>query len=217
MNCLSLRRPKDTILLPPRFDEIRNLDFSATERQHYIRIKDRAYKRIAEATQTRSPTDFLNALHWVNELRLLCNHGIRNPIDFQLRDQLMTAQRSWNQIAAQIIFDQLEEAGLARCSNASCGSDLASVYSHETEMQNLDDPRLDESLEMLCSFCYQERVSQADKFFPVCNHLPRCSWTQKQLNYRSEGFSSYSRNTQLPTKLMSVIEDLSRVPKGIKR
>ena len=75
VNCISLRRPKSTIELPPRDDQDKFLDFSLDEWEHYKTVKKISYQKIREASHEKGASTFLNALHWVNELRLICNHG----------------------------------------------------------------------------------------------------------------------------------------------
>jgi SNF2 family DNA or RNA helicase len=78
VNLLSLRRPKSTVHLPPRNDVIKMLDFNPRERQHYEVVKASAAQYISEASERAQRKAFLNALHRVNELRLVCNHGIKD-------------------------------------------------------------------------------------------------------------------------------------------
>ncbi|KAL9138566.1 MAG: hypothetical protein Q9175_000194 [Cornicularia normoerica] len=87
VNCLSLRRPKTTIELPPRRDDIIYLDFSTKEWEDYQRVKNKTLYNLDNAGGENGGTRFYNALKWVNELRLMCNHGTMNPKEAQKIDE----------------------------------------------------------------------------------------------------------------------------------
>jgi SWI/SNF-related matrix-associated actin-dependent regulator of chromatin subfamily A3 len=78
VNCISLCRTKSVIDLPKREDEILFLDLSPKEREYYDLVKCNTIQSINEALSHNplAPNQYLNALQWLNELRLICNHGL---------------------------------------------------------------------------------------------------------------------------------------------
>ena len=217
VNCLSLRRPKSTINLPPPNHFTKHLDFSPNERQHYEIVKASATQCINEASEKAHRKAFLNALHRVNELRLTCNHGIKdkniaeNPEVADIGDSVWTAE------AAQTLFDEMETAGIALCSNIQCGQDLSSKMSSETDMQSMEEPRLGESSDLFCSACFEGRPNQSCRFYTICNHLPRCASAKKQENTAMTSSIFDKTTKELPTKIEAVVKDLLDLAEGTKR
>jgi hypothetical protein len=216
VSSLSLRRPKSTVNLPPRKDSIKKLDFRLDERQHYDFVKASASRYIHTAARGTGAGALFNALHRVNELRLICNHGIREDAASQ-REVASNLESSWTAEGAQTLFDEMEKAGLAICSDPRCRLDLSLRMSSEADLQRNDEPRLGSSSELFCSTCFENRPTPADKFHLVCYHEPRCSFTKSLGNpgLRS-GFLDKSER-DLPTKIEAVVKDLSELPQGVKR
>ncbi|KAF7509219.1 hypothetical protein GJ744_008279 [Endocarpon pusillum] len=76
VNSVTLRRTKATISLPKRNDEIHVLEFEYEEAQLYEKIKAQTRQKIEELGDLLPSHTFLNALKWINDLRLVCNHGV---------------------------------------------------------------------------------------------------------------------------------------------
>ena len=224
VNCLALRRPKTTIELLPRKDEIVYLDFSREEWEDYKRVKSQTLYNIDNVQESGS-VKFLNALKWVNELRLMCTHGLRNPKETQ--PQVVTPP-AWSVHEAQVRFDQLEEVGLAKCSSTGCCQDLSSALSSETGAEHEDDPWISESLELWCSLCFKSRGKADSTVLRICNHLPRRF--QKQDSTDEDG-KAYLRSESsvrsnlvtaktdkpLPTKVKMLLQHLLEAPEDTKR
>ena len=216
VNCLSLRRPKTTIELPPRVDQTVKLNFSVEEGKYYRLIKAKTRGRIDSVSSgPRGGTFFLNALQWVNELRLICNHGVVDHKALQALESMPTERPAWTEKAAQLHFDQLDRVGLARCSNLECSQDLTTAMSNETVKD--EEPRLEESLELLCWPCFNSRSGKAGKFFKVCNHEPRCPSHEITPELRDNKSQGLIRGGVTPSKLQRVIDDLLATPTHIKR
>lgn len=228
VNCLSLRRPKTTIELPPRRDVTTHLDFSEQEQQYYQYVKSKTLHTINSVNNASDSARFINALQWVNQLRLICNHGITNQKAVEEFDGLPVSRPGWSGEEAQKRFDQLDNVGLAKCSNPECNRDLSSALSSETDTEHADEPRFEESLELLCSSCFQNRSGRAGKFFKVCNHLPRSlvnavalalpetsSYAERILPAR--GYLSPGKEGNIPSKIRELVRDLSETPDDIKR
>ena len=76
VNSITLRRTKATISLPKRNDETHVLEFEYDEAQLYEKIKAQTRQKIEELEDLLPSHTFLNALKWINDLRLVCNHGV---------------------------------------------------------------------------------------------------------------------------------------------
>ncbi|MCJ1473085.1 alpha-1,6-mannosyltransferase [Lambiella insularis] len=216
VNCISLRRPKTTVKLPHRYDQTVYLDFNEPERRYHDRIRTTTRSKLYDAYQLGSSMNFINALQWVNELRLICNHGITNIKATSILTDVSQRLSKWNPHEAQMVFDQLDDAGLAKCSNPECFEDLTSALSSETDTQNIDEPRIEQSLELLCFSCFHARENKPAGFLKVCNHLPRCS-SQSPADDDPPPLSDrlYTGN-DTPCKVQRLLEDLSNSPEGIK-
>lgn len=225
VNCLALRRPKTTVELLPRRDEIVDLEFNTEEREDYQRAKSQAVYRLDNVGGEGGCTKFLNALKWVNELRLMCIHGMRNHKEIE---KIENNPPEWSVQEAQARFDQLDGIGLAKCSNAACCQDLSSALSSETGAEHEDEPWIGESLELWCSLCFKSQSTTDNRVFKICNHLPRRS--RKQDAEDEEGNASLGidssapsilltpkKNNRLPTKVRRLLQDLVEAPEDTKR
>ena len=221
INCLSLRRPKTTIELPPRQDTTIRLRFSESEEKHYREVQIAARSKLHSLGEgSQAGTTFMNALQWLNKLRLVCNHGLHDgtTIAKALRS-FQDSRVKWSEAEAQSQFDHLDHAGLAKCSAPDCGQDLSSALSSEGDDSNVDEPRLEESLELLCLSCYEKRTKDRSvKFFKVCNHLPRCESSKSEFSDGQIFGNAFSnQNVPLPTKIKTVVDVLQQTPDDIKR
>ena len=215
INCLSLRRPKDTIPLLPRGDHTIYLEFSDKEREDYIWVRGKVNISIESEIHERSSVTFLNTLRWLNEMRLMCNHGKRSAKETDLLDQVPP---TWTDKEAQARFDEIDHAGQATCQNPDCCQDLTSVLSSEDEERHEDEPWISESLEIWCSSCYQHKPNANAKVYRICNHQPRRSLGKAI--HRDVGRSSLDGITSLdalPTKMRRLVQDLLETPHDTKR
>lgn len=221
VNCLALRRPKSTIELLPRNDDIVYLEFSKKEWEDYQRVRSQTVYNLNKVGGEIGGTKFLNALKWVNELRLMCIHGMK---DFQEMQRIEDIPPAWSEQEAQARFDQLDGVGLAKCSNAACCQDLSSALSSETGAEHEDDPWIGDLLELWCSLCFKSQGTTAAKVFNICNHLPRRSQKQDATDEEGNTDSSATPNlltpkkdNRLPTKVRRLLQDLNETPADTKR
>ena len=201
------------------------LDFNTEESKEYQRVKSKTLYNLDNVGGSRGGTEFINALKWVNELRLMCNHGPRNPKETQ---EIEGPPPAWSLQEAQARFDQLDGVGLAKCSNSTCCQDLSSALSSETGAEHEDEPYIGESLEIWCSLCFRASGNTVTKAFRICNHLPRRSKEQDETKEDDKisfdtGFSGSSSLTALkkddrpPTKVKRLLQDLLETPEETKR
>ena len=226
VNCLSLRGPKDTIQLLPRKDEVSVLSFNELERQSYQQMRANTLASIGNldsGSYGDTAGKLVNALRWVNELRLLCNHGSRFPQETGYPDQHVT---TWNARLAQLRFDQLDGIGLPKCSNSACGQDLSSVVASEEDSAHDEEPSVTESLEIWCSSCFSDQRTNGVSAHKICHHLPRQSGKlDNEIVVAAELTSSFPLSSgssdkgeqPLPTKIRRVVEDVLKTPDDVKR
>ncbi|KIW69455.1 hypothetical protein PV04_05332 [Phialophora macrospora] len=69
---IAIRRPKDTLALPDRIDQIRHVNFDSGERSLYEKVRLRIRDNALSSNATPKPN---HILRWINELRGLCSHG----------------------------------------------------------------------------------------------------------------------------------------------
>lgn len=213
VNSLSLRRPKATIKLLARKDDVIRLDFGEREKEYYQQVKNSTRHKIDSAVRESSNATFLNALKWVNELRLICNHGVMNKKAIKILEEAPTDSATLHEQEAQARFDQLDTVGLAKCSNPSCSQDLSSVLSSE---EHHDEPRIDDWLKLWCSSCFHDHVKGTSKFFKICNHLPRRS-TRLRDSTTQFGNNTIGNEESIPSKIKRLIQDLNETPEQTKR
>ncbi len=209
----------------PKRDEVIYLDFSREEHEDYQRVKAQTLYSLDKVGEEGGGTRFLNALKWVNELRLMCIHGMRTSKETQ---EIGDTPPAWSTQEAQARFDQLDEVGLASCSNAACRQDLSSALSSETTTEHEDDPWIGESLELLCSLCIKSRSKTDIKLLRICNHLPRRSQKQAGVDDNHRAFLEIDpsarsslvtrkKDERLPTKVRCLLQRLLETPEDTKR
>ena len=227
VNSLSLRRPKNTIELLPRKDYISKLDFDDQEWKSYRDIRSKTLSCIdTNDSDSKNPrnSNLSNALKWMNELRLVCNHGVRPSTELEKVEQQVSI---WTVRQAQASFDQLDALGLAKCSDPACCQDLSSVLSDETT-EHQEEPWVDESLNIWCSQCSEKQLNGIPNALRVCNHQPRGSQSSPAFEDKDkmsdELNSSHlyvqatsAKPSRLPTKMKKLIQDLLETPNDTKR
>lgn len=223
VNSLSIRRPKTTINLLARRDDVIYLEFSVQELQYYQQVKVSTKHKIDSADRESSNATFLNALKWLNELRLICNHGVTNRKFLQTLEEAPAARPTICEKEAQARFDQLDGVGLAKCSNPSCSQDLSSTLSSETDTEHHEEPRIDEWLGLWCSSCFHDQIVNMPKAFKICNHLPRRSTklhdsiTEFEYIPLKQGNLDFEKEENIPSKIKRLLQDLCETPDHVKR
>lgn len=219
VNCLSIRRPKNTIELPARQDLTVELKLNDEERQLYEHIKKSTLQGIGGVDREGGSANLFNILKMLNQLRSVCNHGLQGKEYAYGIIQAVTNNPAWTQKAAQSRFDHLDAIGLARCSNPECAQDLSSALSSELENEHEDEPYIEELLTVLCTTCVGDRPGAASGFLKVCNHFPRqsygdCGFDVNDVFDAEDPFSIVpspavvDRADCVPTKIKRIVHDL---------
>lgn len=228
VNCLSIRRPKNTIELPARQDRTVPLELNNEERQLYEHIRNSTLQGIARVDREDGSATEFNILRMLNQLRLVCNHGVQGKEYAYRITQALTNNHAWTQKAAQSRFDHLDAIGQARCSNPECAQDLSSALSSELDNEHEDEPYIEEFLTVLCSSCVSDRTGASSGFLKVCNHFPRqsfgdCGFDSNDVFDPEDPFSIVQnhavvdRANCVPTKIKRIVHDLLQTSEDTKR
>jgi SNF2 family DNA or RNA helicase len=211
INCISLCRTKEIIDLPKREDEIHNLDFNPEEREYYETQKARTIQQFNDALSSSPPKpgQYLNALQWLNELRLICNHGISHS---KRKQNAMLgvpqASSAWTKEVADKAFETLVCAGDAVCSVCR---DILTDSTGEASSSEHSKPTLTSCLNLTCGSCIHD-VTRG-RSVPKCSHSPPCpsrevSWDPEaavgQVVKFLPGIDSVETSTKLKTLMTSL-------------
>jgi len=222
VNCISLCRTKAIIDLPKREDLIHNLDFSPEEQEFYDKAKEGTIRKLDYALSSNSlqPGQYLNALQWLNELRLICNHGLVHSKRDSNKGPMITPQdtQTWNKATANKAFETIVCANEAICS--VCGNGLTDGAGGGSN-SDFPKPYLAKCLTLTCGSCVKD--SPSGQPVPTCSHIPLCksvevSWTPDIISCATVGKPLPDiPEDQISTKLKTLLKDLQTCTKGEKR
>lgn len=222
VNCISLCRTKAIIDLPKREDLIRYLKFSPEEEDCYNKAKERTIRKIDAAlcSNPLQSSQYLNALQWLNELRLLCNHGLvhSNREVNKIVSVTPHETQTWNKSTANKAFETIVCANEAICS--VCGNVLSDGAGEGSNSEN-PRPYLAKCLTLTCGSCIKD--SPSGQPVPTCSHLPLCksvevSWTPDVPFDTGRGKTlPVIPEEHISTKLRTLMVDLQTCPQGEKR
>lgn len=211
---ITLCRTTSVINLPKRVDQIHHLDFSTAEQEVYDAAKTRTAGLLDDAILGGSSKKglYLNALQWLNTLRLICNHGVldsRRGQNLARADTLL--DEPWNELTAQAAFQNMVCAGAAVCSN--CTANLSADDEESSkELSEIARPRLLACLQLLCDTCFHEKPR--DTGCPACSSVPRCAAVEVSLAedattpYQMATPSGTFSDDGIPIKLKALVKDL---------
>jgi SWI/SNF-related matrix-associated actin-dependent regulator of chromatin subfamily A3 len=226
VNAITLCRSKDSIDLPRRTNIIHDLEFSSAERKVYNEAKDRTATLLDNAMSAEYAQRgvYLNALQWLNTLRLICSHGIIDSKEtgsgLGINDN--DCLTIWDQSTAQKALNNMICAGAALC--VACGSELSEINIDEVsadiaELDRLEDTResyrarLSQCLFLLCGSCVSKSESSEHS---ACSHNPKCPTFEVSLESSSvlkpalETQISEPIDDNTPTKLKALVKDLQK-------
>lgn len=222
VNCVSLCRTKAVIELPKRKDITTLLHFSLEEQRYYDQVREGTIRRIDEALSNNPIKcgQYVNVLQWLNELRLICNHGLAHKKREGIKSNTSNAAdtQAWNKSIANKAFETIESAGEASCS--VCGNALGYGASSGMDL-GYAKPFLAACLTLTCGPCIKD--SPNGQLVPTCAHAPICksaevSWTPDHST--SNGLATQLPNTSpdhVSTKIKRLLEDVQSSPPGEKR
>lgn len=223
VNCTSLCRTKTVVDLPTREDLKHTLDFSVSEREMYESAKNRTKQKLdgALAAVPMQTCKYVNALQWLNQLRLICNHGHMqsrkgdDDIVVQIPDQSVT----WDRNTAQAAFNALVASGEAVCSLCAEEITESTFDTSGVDDTKLHRPLIYACLTLVCISCLLDKVVEV-----ACCNDPKCkgvevAWTE------TKAARPITVNKQLPkmdedtvpTKLKTLLTSLKDRGKEEKR
>ena len=221
VKCVSLCRTKAIIDLPHRSDLLVYLNFSLDEQVLYDKVKDTTIKKFDDAAS--NPTQvgqYINALQWLNKLRLVCNHGLIHSKRNEHSSIQITSQdiQTWNKAVANKAFETIvrdEQAICSVCKNVLTDGGRTASRSEFPE------PFLSKCLTLNCGSCVKD--SLGGRRVPTCLHTPVCksikvSWASDCTGKAAaENAIPALTPDQAPTKLKALLESLQTCAKGAKR
>jgi len=223
VKCISLCRTKDIIDLPHRENIVHHLEFSPEEKEVYDRAKKGTIQKFDEAMASNplQPGQYLNALQWLNELRLLCNHGLAHTKRDANKSLTITPQDThvWNKSTANKAFETIVTAGEAACS--VCGNNL-NESGGGGAVSDFPRPFLSKCLTLTCGSCVKDSLGGGQRV-DTCPHTPSCK--SVEVSWASEHATKSASEKQLPrlapehisTKLKTLLKSLNTCPEGEKR
>lgn len=208
---VSLSRTKAVINLPKREDFTHILKFTAKEQEYYNQIQRNTIQKIDEALahQPLQPREYLNTLQWLNELRLVCNHGLIHSRKHLESNANATQQEGpWNLKIATESFETLAKAGQALC--RLCLANLADGTG-ETANSEFPKPSLSRCLTLICGSCIQN--GPRGEKVPTCSCSPKCpkievSWAPESTESMLGSSLSSLKIDPVPTKLKALLNAL---------
>lgn len=208
---ISLCRTKHIIDLPKRKDKIHYLDLSGEEQEFYDMVEGRTVQKLDEALSSNplAPGKYLNALEWLNELRLICNHGLMHSRkEPQKRSIAVSQDEPWNKATATKAFKILVSTGEAICKLCPTNMDQGTGDSTTIEVSK---PSLSKCLTLICGSCAQNRPG--GEKVPACSCTPVCP--KVEVSWAPDGTSDHPRKQlptmnegQIPTKLNALLRSL---------
>ncbi|KIW21375.1 hypothetical protein PV08_01955 [Exophiala spinifera] len=218
---VSLCRSKTIIDLPPRRDVIKYIDLGPEERDLYESAKNRTIQKLDEALSVNpsTPGMYLNALEWLNELRLLCNHGLMQcsqkelqkltgPLSESASVATISQGETWYKSTAKKAFATLVNSGSAVCklcqTNMAAGTGEADGFEHTK-------PSLSKCLTVICGSCIQNRPNGGRVAGCGCN--PPCpkaevSWASEISDRQPRAGLPEVEEAKVSTKLKTLLKDL---------
>ena len=224
VNFITLCRTKAVVDLPKRFDQVHLLEFSPEENEIYESAKMRTAQLLDNAiaiNYTQRGT-YLNALKWLNALRLICNHGVMHSKRGLGQTSMEKAARcsTWSTSSAQTAFQDMLSAGVAIC--VGCSVDLAEATCDDfnSNTTELPKPRLSECMFLLCGSCLL-RCHGDTSMSSACHHVPKCfsmevSLTSPVSPSQFRKVVPTMKPTEVPTKLRALLTDLGNCNDGEK-
>lgn len=217
VNFVTLYRTRSVINLPNRQEEVYRLHFSPEESEVYQTVKLRTAEVAAEAIASKERGIYRNALSWLNQLRLICNHGLmqnRKPI-------VHSSKGTWPSGRAQSMIEEMLDNGNAFCS--LCDTNVAEVTPEDLDASSteLPQPRLFNCLQLICGLCLSEGIRHDQ--CPACSQERNCTGFEVTLTpvppSQTLALSKLPemRPAEIPTKIMALLKSLKSVKSGEKR
>ena len=226
VHAIALRRSNAVVELPARKDEIHRLEFGPAELQLYHEAKSRSIAQFDQAVSDGGSWSslYLNVLQWINELRLICNHGAfkGRSMCYMMDYKYQINNDSWDASTAQKAFESMRDAGTALCTH--CQSDLADSKDNELDMvvDSARQAHMAECLCLLCRPCWIEREGSSPPGISRCRQHPAHQFYTVSLDNMphtsdTSSFTSDIDPGEPPTKIRALVKDIRACEPGTKR
>lgn len=151
------------VKLPTRVDQIHHLNFTAAERENYEAVRSQSRKRLEEAISSGNQSGkTFNALSLLNNLRLICNHGLLARSTLEKTSQQCSSERSSPGEISNALFGEVLD-GSTSCS--ICGANLLDDILEGAVSGFVRPPKRAECDQMICELCISDQMT-ASKLEP---------------------------------------------------
>jgi SWI/SNF-related matrix-associated actin-dependent regulator of chromatin subfamily A3 len=220
--CLLLRRPKQTLQLPPKNDMKLTIRLDPAERQLYDEIRHHVIDHIDSALHHRGDSHntpaYVNVLQKIEAMRMVCNIGNLYPARHELSKNRAILEGEWHSTAQQV-FNLQRGAGQVHCQH--CLQTLDMEGNLGTDSIQPVESLFYRCLVFTCSTCSQGRTGDGRI---SCGHDPPCPMatvsTDPSLLEESSTINVDRLEPGLgaahPTKVVALLEDLQRQPEDVK-
>ena len=216
--CLLLRRPRDTVKLPSRHDQLQYVEFLPAERDLYDQVRTHAIAQIGaamlEKDSHRRRISFVNVLQQIEAMRMVCNLGML----YQTRHEAYNKADDTNtwQGMAQRGFNFHYAMGSLQCQYCHLDASADLLADKESTL-----PLFTQCLRYICVSCAQRPGGMGQVH--GCGHTPTCliaPVSTASLGLEEPSAPVLLTNIQgsgyLPIKVRVLIEDLQTLPRDVK-
>jgi SWI/SNF-related matrix-associated actin-dependent regulator of chromatin subfamily A3 len=204
--------------MPHRSDLVHYLDFSPAENRLYEETRIRTREVVNDAIENPQKGLYMNALQWLTQLRLICNHG---TMHHQKMATAACARGSWSLSKAQEMFESMLDAGNAFCAMCSLNLADATLGDFSTNNTELPGPRLSKCLHLVCGSCLTEETGSTR--CPICQPIAHCQGYKVSFTPTVSSTLSLTKalptmsSMDTPTKVLALLASLKSFRLGEKR
>jgi SNF2 family DNA or RNA helicase len=192
MKMIALHRSKRVINLPPRSEEVKEVAFSSEELSVYERAREGTIRILDLALDSGPATGsvYLNAFQRINDLRFICNHGVRH------RGQNNQSAKGSQETDSESHIEDLDHLlDISDQACLICGTDIGD--DREGSQHNLDAFQSD-SLRW-CTLCLRKRTKAVGE--QLSTSPLQCDVME------SDKFEA-----ELPSKIKAIVSHLRVIP-----
>ena len=157
MKMIALHRSKKIIILPPREEIIKEVNFNTNELNIYENARDGTIRLLDQtlSSGSASGSTYLNAFQRINEMRYICNHGAnhRNKNTEYAGAEQDLDEDTTNEHELDHLLDNSDEACLI------CGTDISEEQESSSYASSLVVAQKDQL--RLCILCAQHGIGTA--------------------------------------------------------
>lgn len=196
LDSVCLRRTRKAVGLPEPDTEMRELSFTATERQVYDEMLDRISRRMDLVVSGHAEGSTPILFQAILQLRLFCNHG-----------RIYSTESAENDLEDVLNFlQQNDDANCVFCSGA--------IYSINDRPDTDGGCMISPCKHLSCRSCFNQAMPTARQKCPACGAGEKETTVENVLRQlRISGCaesSSSDISTELPSKLLTFVNDISQ-------